>query len=65
MATEQDYLISIENAISVLCKADKAADVAFVLQNFGHGARSVEDITPSDYEAVFSELHDRIRDMND
>ncbi len=65
MATDQDYRISIENAVLALYTADKTADVAFVLQNFGHGARSVEDITPSDYEAVFSELHDRVRDMND
>ena len=36
MATELDYRISIENAVSALCKADKTADVAFVLQIFGH-----------------------------
>ena len=65
MATEQDYRISIENAVSALCKADKTADVAFVLEVFGHGARFVEDIAPSDYEAVFNELHDRMRDLND
>ena len=65
MATEPDYRISIENAVSALYKADKTADVAFVLQIFGHGARSVEEVGPSDYEAVFSELHDRVRDMND
>ena len=65
MATELDYRISIENAVSALCKADKTADVAFVLQIFGHGAKSVEEVAPSDYEAVFSELHDRVRDMND
>ena len=65
MATEQDYRISIENAVSALYKADKTADVAFVLQNFGHGASSVEEVSPSDYEAVFSELHDRVRDIND
>ena len=65
MLTEQDYRISIENAITALCKADKAAEVAHVLKVFGHGARSVEDLAPSDYEAVFSELHDHEREMND
>lgn len=65
MVTKQDYLISIENAVSTLCKAGKIADVTFVLQVFGHGARTIEDVAPSDYEAVFSELHDRVRDMND
>lgn len=65
MVTELDYRISIENSISALCKADKAAEVAHVLMVFGHGARSVEDLAPSDYEAVFSELHDHEREMDD
>ena len=65
MLTEQDYRISIENTISALCKADKATDVAHVLKVFGHGARSVEELAPSDYEAVFSELHDHWREMDD
>ena len=65
MLTDQDYRISIENAITALCKADKAADVAHVLKVFGHGARSVEDLAPSGYEAVFSELHDHEREMDD
>ena len=65
MLTELDYRISIENSISALCKADKAAEVAHVLMVFGHGARSVEDLAPSDYEAVFSELHDHEREMDD
>lgn len=65
MLTEQDYRISIENAISALCKADKTADVAHVLKVFGHGANSVEDLAPSDYESVFSELHDHERELDD
>lgn len=63
--TEQDYRISIENVITALCKANKAAEVAHVLKVFGHGARSVEDLAPYDYEAVFSELHDHEREMDD
>ena len=63
--TKQDYLISIESAVSALCKAGKIADVTFVLQVFGHGARTIEELSPCDYEAVFSELHDRVRDLND
>ncbi len=63
--TDQDYRISIENAVSALCKADKAADVAHVLFVFGHGARYVEDLAPSDYQAVFDELYLREEELKD
>lgn len=65
MLTEQDYRISIENTILALCNAGKTADVAHVLKVFGHGAKSVEDLASSDYEMVFSELHDHEREMDD
>ena len=52
--TDQDYRISIENAVSALCKADKAADVAHV-----------EDLAPSDYQAVFDELYLREEELKD
>ncbi len=64
MVTEQDYRISIENAILALCKANKTADVVHVLSVFGNGARTVEDLTPSDYVTVFSELHDRVSELD-
>lgn len=63
--TNQDYLISIENAMATLCRAGKAADVAHVLMVFGHGAKSVEDLVPSDYDTVFGELFQRETDLRD
>lgn len=65
LMTKQDYLISIENAASALCKADRATDVTHILQVFGHGARTIDDLSSSDYEAVFSELFQREADLKE
>ena len=65
MMTKQDFLISIENAASELYSSNRAADVNHVLRVFGHGAKTIEDLSPSDYDVVFSELYQRVTDMED
>lgn len=63
--TKQDWMISIEGAISALCKVGKNADVEYVLRIFGHGARCAEDLLPGDFDMVFSELYQRFADLDD
>ena len=63
--TQQDWLISIEEAIATLIKAGRAADVEHVFRVFGHGARCAEDLSPGDYDTVFGELHQRLADLDD
>ena len=63
--TQQDWLISIENAVEILIRAGKSADVEHVFRVFGHGARCAGDLSPSDYDTVFGELHQRLADLDD
>ena len=63
--TKLDYLISIENAARELYNSNRAADVNHVLRVFGHGAKSIEDLSPSDYDVVFGELYQRVTDLED
>lgn len=65
MMTKQDYLISIENSANALFNAGRAADVAHVFRLFGHGTRSLENLSPSDYDAVFGELYQREIELED
>ena len=61
--TQQDWLISIENAVEILIRAGKTADVEHVFRVFGRGARCAEDLSPGDYDTVFGELHHRLADL--
>ena len=63
--TQQDWLISIENAVEILIRAGKTADVEHVFRVFGRGARCVEDLAASDLDTVFGELHQRLSDLDD
>lgn len=53
--SNDDFLISIQDAASQVA-SEYGSDVAsFVFQRFG--ATCPEDLNPSDYEAAFSELY--------
>jgi len=56
-----DLLISIENAAKYVTSRMGATEVDWILGMYG--AKSIEDLHPSEYEAVFSELHQREADL--
>ncbi len=60
--TMNDWLCNIENSAAVVASALGQETVNFILQNYH--AHSIEDLDPSDYPEVFSELYAYEADLN-
>ena len=53
--SNKDWIINLENAADEVAGICGNEVVRFILRE--HGARSIEDLNPGDYEEVFSELY--------
>ena len=58
---QSDLLISIENSASFIAEHLGTGEIDWILTQYH--ARSIEDLNPSEYEAVFSELFQREADL--
>ena len=63
IVTTQDYLISIENTIANIADGLGSDVATFYLRK--HGGSSVEDVSPSEYSALFDEIFQVEADMKD
>ena len=61
--TRADWLISIENSAAIVAASLGQETVDFILQKYN--AKSIEELDPYDYEAVFGELYQYEVDLND
>lgn len=57
----KNWIINIENCAEYVASRMGVAEVDWILGM--HGARSIEELAPSEYEAVFSEFHQREADL--
>ena len=63
MLNDNDYLTSIEESASFICREGRVDLVKGVLQE--HHARSIDELRPSDLQEVFSELYAYEADLRD
>lgn len=61
--TNTDWLISIEDSAAIVASVLGQETVDFILQKYN--AKSIDDLDPHDYEAVFGELYQYEADLND
>ncbi len=58
---DQDLMISIENSADYVASKMGYAEVKGILAKYG--ARSIKELSPCDYDAVFGELFQREADL--
>ena len=57
----ENWIMNIENVAEYVASKMGAGEVAWILEM--HNAKSIENLHPSEYEAVYSELHQREADL--
>jgi hypothetical protein len=60
--SNEDWIINLENTADEVAGICGREVVLFILRE--HGARSIYDLNPGDYEGVFSELYAYIENDN-
>lgn len=58
---DSDLLIGIENSAAYVAEEMGAREVEWILAKYG--AKSIDDLSPSDYDEVFGELFQREADL--
>ena len=57
----ENWIMNIENVAGYVASKMGDAEVDWILEM--HGAKSIEELDASEYEAVFGELHQREADL--
>jgi hypothetical protein len=60
--SNEEWIINLENTADEVAGICGSEVVRFILRE--HGARSIYDLNPGDYEEVFSELYAYIENYN-